>query len=514
MPSYAARRLLSYEFASHWGVMPVSYDADKDRLVIAVHDLVQVGRVRSVWRLLMQPHRLDFCVASEEEIAQSFKKHFGGPEKGPKRWMLRPLVSEEAAAGRLSSSAMGRRSAAAMAVASSPRREAWSLSRGLTSVVALLVSRELAGEATLLDETRARVRYCQLLASRMNVSSRQMDGLILAAWLSPLADKTSLLAQLDTPFPLTEILKQAAPAGQPTCAEARILGLVTTYQEIRRGNPVLCRDLSSIRRHLRQRWGAAMREEGMLETFLQILVDEDFVTELHSETGKILVVDPAETVDAMLTPPLVDDGFRVEVVGGMRAALDRLEHEPANLVITAVRLADGDGLWLCRHLRAREGWREIPVFVLSDKVDEGLEVEALKAGAEDLLARTSSMEVLRLKVQHTLAAVRSEREERGVQGTLRDMSFTDLVQVVAAGGKKMSISVSGDVGEGFVYLDGDKVVHAEMGDCEGEEAFYALMTWQDGEFTACREETFERTTMRMPIMSLLMEGAKRCDEGE
>jgi hypothetical protein len=101
----------------------------------------------------------------------------------------------------------------------------------------------------------------------------------------------------------------------------------------------------------------------------------------------------------------------------------------------------------------------------------------------------------------------------GVKGSLRDMSFADLVQISAADGKRMEIALTREGHNGCVCLEDGCVVHAAVDETEGEAAFYAVMQWTDGEFLARRTDSFPKRTMKASVMSLLMEGARRRDEG-
>jgi len=104
--------------------------------------------------------------------------------------------------------------------------------------------------------------------------------------------------------------------------------------------------------------------------------------------------------------------------------------------------------------------------------------------------------------------------EGGVAGSLSDMSFADLIQMVTASGKTMSIALTTKEGRGeVVVLNGD-VVHATAGDKEGEAAFYQMMRWQEGTFVTSRAANNACRTINAPVMSLLMEGARLADESD
>jgi hypothetical protein len=65
---------------------------------------------------------------------------------------------------------------------------------------------------------------------------------------------------------------------------------------------------------------------------------------------------------------------------------------------------------------------------------------------------------------------------------------------------------------GFIYLRNGQMIHARVGELQGEEAVYALAIWSTGEFQFTQGEEPDTTTIDKPNTSLLMESARRLDE--
>ncbi len=100
----------------------------------------------------------------------------------------------------------------------------------------------------------------------------------------------------------------------------------------------------------------------------------------------------------------------------------------------------------------------------------------------------------------------------GVAGTLEDMALTDIMQVLCAGGRNMRISIVNRGMNSSVFIQGGAVTHCEADGKVGEEAFYEIMRWKQGQFTAAPCEKFPARTVKVSLMSLMMEGARRIDE--
>src|SRR5262249_16761699 len=65
---------------------------------------------------------------------------------------------------------------------------------------------------------------------------------------------------------------------------------------------------------------------------------------------------------------------------------------------------------------------------------------------------------------------------------------------------------------GAVYFRNGKVIDAELGRLQGEEAVYRLLIWTDGEFDVEFKNIRRRDVIELSSQGLLMEGMRRLDE--
>ena len=93
--------------------------------------------------------------------------------------------------------------------------------------------------------------------------------------------------------------------------------------------------------------------------------------------------------DARLFTELVRDTgagqWKLVHVGRLSAALDRLRHEPFDVMLLDLSLPDADGLETL--IRAHAEAPKIPIVVLTGHDDEALAVRAVRAGAQDYLVK-------------------------------------------------------------------------------------------------------------------------------
>ena len=102
------------------------------------------------------------------------------------------------------------------------------------------------------------------------------------------------------------------------------------------------------------------------------------------EKLRVLVCDDEPQILRALRVILRDAGFEVLPADSARAALDSAALNPPNAAIIDLVLPDGDGVEVCRSLRA---WSDMPIVVLSAVDEEAEKVRALNAGADDYVTK-------------------------------------------------------------------------------------------------------------------------------
>jgi CheY-like chemotaxis protein len=387
------------------------------------------------------------------------------------------------------------------------------MAAALISSAALTARTHLDGDPGTLQDVRARVRYCQLLSTRLGLSKVESDGVIVAAWISSLEDEPDLPELLETPYGLDEILAPDDSLGTEMRLETQILGLVRCYQELKKSDPESCKDVDWTRDRLYGLWASPGRGGDMLETFLQVLMDEEFLSKLDRASGRILIIDPAEARASNLAPPLSGDGYEVDVVPSAAAADDVLADFTPDLIISNMDLPQVSGLRFCQKTKRAARTSNIPFIILVPEGGEKHGAECLRVGADDVVVKPVDLELLFIKIQRLLSVPAANVDKAGVSGSLSDMSFTDMIQILCAGSKNTEIRLVRGDEEGLVWVKAGDIVHAVVGDAAGEPAFYELMRWDEGEFTTQECTEFPEVTIERSAIGLLMEGARLADEG-
>ena len=127
----------------------------------------------------------------------------------------------------------------------------------------------------------------------------------------------------------------------------------------------------------------------------------------------VLVVDDEADIRELLELSLLRMGLRVESVGSVSEARARLDERPFDLCLTDMRLPDGDGLELVRHITNQ--CSDLPVAVITAYGSPESAVAALKSGAFDYLTKPLSLDQLRTLVKSALRLPHKAPPERGAE---------------------------------------------------------------------------------------------------
>jgi two-component system, chemotaxis family, chemotaxis protein CheY len=101
----------------------------------------------------------------------------------------------------------------------------------------------------------------------------------------------------------------------------------------------------------------------------------------------VLVADDSPSMRQMLAHTLRQGGYDVALAVDGTDALEQMERQPADLVLTDRNMPRLDGLGLTRALRADSRWRRVPVLVLTTEDDPDTKLAGRMAGATGWLVK-------------------------------------------------------------------------------------------------------------------------------
>jgi len=120
------------------------------------------------------------------------------------------------------------------------------------------------------------------------------------------------------------------------------------------------------------------------------------------QTDKILVVDDEPDIVSLVSYNLGKEGFRVSSAGTGDEALLQARKGDVALIILDVMLPGMSGLEVCRALRGDPKTADVPVIMLTARVEEPDRVRGLETGADDYLTKPFSPRELVARVRAVL----------------------------------------------------------------------------------------------------------------
>jgi two-component system, NtrC family, response regulator PilR len=139
----------------------------------------------------------------------------------------------------------------------------------------------------------------------------------------------------------------------------------------------------------------------------------------------ILIVDDEASLRDMLGIVLRKEGFVVVTADSRSSAARLLSTQSVDLVLTDLRLPDGDGIEILRHVKAASP--ETFVIVMTAFGSTETAVAALKLGAHDYLMKPFDIEELKIVIRNALERQDLKQEVRLLKAELHAQNAVDRI---------------------------------------------------------------------------------------
>ena len=160
------------------------------------------------------------------------------------------------------------------------------------------------------------------------------------------------------------------------------------------------------------------------------------------DTARILVVDDQPNIVDMLRTVLAFHGFTVDTALTAARALELAARHRPDLVLLDVMLPDGDGMEVCRQLRADGTARAssvMGVIFLTARDARADQVTGLAYGGDDYVTKPFDVEVLLARVRAVLRRVRAGPAPSSVL-RYADLELDEHTLLVCRAGEPVALS--------------------------------------------------------------------------
>jgi two-component system, NtrC family, sensor kinase len=143
---------------------------------------------------------------------------------------------------------------------------------------------------------------------------------------------------------------------------------------------------------------------------------------------KILAIDDDAGYREQIAAALFEEGYDVIPASSPEAALELLTLQSVDCILLDLLLGGLGGPETCRRIKGSPLLRDVPVILLASAEDRQALLDGLAAGADDCMAKSAGLDVLKARVQAALRRRQIEDETR----RMREQVLRGEIQVAAA----------------------------------------------------------------------------------
>lgn len=149
----------------------------------------------------------------------------------------------------------------------------------------------------------------------------------------------------------------------------------------------------------------------------------------------VLVVEDERKLANILALYLESSGYRVTVLHDGHAVTETISHQSFDIVLMDWLLPGVDGITLCQEIRKTS---DLPIIMITAKVDESDRVMGLEAGADDYICKPFSLREMVARIRAQL-----RRRRPGVSVVPRDLvHIDDAAHRVFVNGNEMDLALT------------------------------------------------------------------------
>jgi len=133
---------------------------------------------------------------------------------------------------------------------------------------------------------------------------------------------------------------------------------------------------------------------------------------------RILTVDDSLTYLHEVAGTLRDEGYDVIPARSGEEALELLAVQTVDCILLDLVMPGLSGQETCRRIKGTAAWRDIPLIMHTALEEQDAMIEGINAGADDYIAKSSDLEVLRARLRAQLRRKQFEDENRNIREQL------------------------------------------------------------------------------------------------
>lgn len=196
--------------------------------------------------------------------------------------------------------------------------------------------------------------------------------------------------------------------------------------------------------------------------------------------------------------------FRVLTAGDGKEAVDVLNSEKVDLVVTDLKMPRMDGFallaFMCMH------HPKVPFIVMTAFGTPAIEDRIRNLGSVQYLEKPLDISTLAEAIKDALAT--------GSKGYLSGITLPTFLQLFGMEKKTATLTIKSEDRVGHIYFIKGEMRNAETGSLEGEEAAFEIIGWEDTEIEIDNGCKKKKKLIKEPLANILMEACRLKDEND
>ncbi len=160
---------------------------------------------------------------------------------------------------------------------------------------------------------------------------------------------------------------------------------------------------------------------------------------MESNLGKILVVDDEQDIVEFINYNLKQAGYETATANNGDEAIRKAEAFKPDLILLDIMMPEKDGLQTIQQLRRNPELDSTIIIFLTALSDEKSEIEGLKMGADDYIAKPIKPELLLARLRTAMRRVKKD-EEQGNKIVFGDLEINKYKFTVSYKGEEIILA--------------------------------------------------------------------------
>lgn len=234
----------------------------------------------------------------------------------------------------------------------------------------------------------------------------------------------------------------------------------------------------------------------------------------EAASQKILLVDDNSKVLKLLELRFSQQGYQVFTAERVKDAVVTAIIVKPNAVVAELELPDLNGIEFKKILGSIPALAEVPIIFITSDTGLPVDFQAEPGAPIDHLQKPYTFRELLGKVEANLRRVSVRKSalnpSKPQKGVLRDMTLTDILQVLAMNKRSCTITLKLGDQNGKIYFQAGRIVDAKAPGLRAEEAFYQLINWHGADYSIGDEQHDSlEETVTQDTRLLITEGMRR-----